>query len=197
MDVRSKIRSLTRKNRGGRHMQELNQSQGARRDLWHKDYIKAAQNNISVTDLKKLASHNHYRVRARVAEHPHTPIQVLYNLALDPHFEVRSALVARDCIPAVIFELLLADECPEVRYELAENPYLEMNRLLRLTEDTNPYVSERAWRTLNTISHRRKNTVSVAKSVVADKKCMPVNNCSPEEDALKAETAITRKLLAS
>ncbi|HNH72755.1 MAG TPA: hypothetical protein PLF23_03220, partial [Candidatus Obscuribacter sp.] len=128
---------------------------------WYKDYIRAAQFNLPAQEIKKLASHGHYRVRARVAEHPHASIQLLYSLAKDPHPEVRISLSGRKCLPAIILETLLNDECPEVRLELAENPHLELHKLHQLTQDDNPYVSERAWKTLRTVVERRKNWVSV------------------------------------
>ncbi|HMW88425.1 MAG TPA: hypothetical protein PKN86_09535 [Candidatus Obscuribacter sp.] len=163
---------------------------------WYKDYIRAAQFNLPAQEIKKLASHGHYRVRARVAEHPHASIQLLYSLAKDPHPEVRISLSGRKCLPAIILETLLNDECPEVRLELAENPHLELHKLHQLTQDDNPYVSERAWKTLRTVVERRKNWVSVLPACLINN-TLTVACPSRKEDSRQGEFTPALRRLAS
>lgn len=161
---------------------------------WHKDYIRAAQLNLPSLEIKKLASHEHYRVRARAAEHPYAPIQLLYSLAKDPHPEVRIALSGRKCLPAIILAILLNDECPEVRLELAENPHLDLHKLHLLTQDDNPYVAERAWQTLRALVERRKNWVSVLPARLVEN---TLSVCPPHtDDARQGECTPALRRLA-
>lgn len=114
----------------------------------HEDYIRAGSPETAVEELKKLAAHELYRVRRRIAENSNTPLEVLVILAEDSHPEVRSTVAEHHLTPRDLLEKLAEDECLEVRHYLAENANLPMEVLLKLAEDENPYVSHRAYRTI-------------------------------------------------
>lgn len=113
----------------------------------HQSYIEAAAKNLNCDKLIALARHQAARVRARIAERSDTPLPLLLELTHDSELEVRVAVAARDAIPPAVLARLLFD-LPEVRFELAENPHTCLTQLQALTQDSNPYVSERAWHTL-------------------------------------------------
>lgn len=112
------------------------------------DYLRAASPEITEAELVQLANHQACRVRARLAENPITPIEILWNLAADEEPEVRQGLTARPEIPLTILDYLLGDSSPEVRFELAENPHIPTPYLEALACDQNPFVAHRAKRTL-------------------------------------------------
>jgi hypothetical protein len=51
--------------------------------------------------------------------------------------------------PLRLLNKLAFDENPDVRYEIAEDANTPFDLLRMMTEDENPYVAERAKRTLN------------------------------------------------
>lgn len=112
------------------------------------EYIKAAQENLKVREMKRLSKHKNHAVRARIAEHTSTPDELLFEFCRDEHEEVRIALAARKHIPESILKILMDDTSPEVRFELAENPHVPTSTLETLSQDSNPFVAERAWLTL-------------------------------------------------
>ncbi|MBK9203684.1 MAG: HEAT repeat domain-containing protein [Candidatus Obscuribacter sp.] len=114
----------------------------------HQDYLKASSDQLEHKEIHKLAKHQSARVKARIAEREDTPLELLIALAQDPDPEVRLGLTARKAIPLSVLAILIFDDSPDVRYELADNPDLHHTQLHHLTEDSNPYVAERAWQTL-------------------------------------------------
>jgi hypothetical protein len=72
-----------------------------------------------------LACHRSERIRAAVADNPRTPYLGLVRLALD--------------------------ESADIRFQVAENHNVPVTILKLLAEDENPYVSERALRTIERI----------------------------------------------
>lgn len=113
-----------------------------------KEYMRAINQDLSLAELTELANHQAPKVRARVAENPITPIELLWRLLQDAVPEVRLGLTARAAIPLGILEYLLRDDSPEVRFEMAENPHLANSYLEILAADENPFVAHRAKRTL-------------------------------------------------
>ncbi len=82
----------------------------------------AEQPDTSSTALMKLAAHADVGVRIAVADHPST----------------RSETVL----------LLAQDENADLRYAIAENHNIDVAVLNMLTEDDNPFVAQRAKKTL-------------------------------------------------
>ena len=89
----------------------------------------AENSNASPELLNMLSSHTSCEVRIAVAEHQSTPISAVWKLA--------------------------EDSCLDIPYRLAENPFTPFEVLEWLTEYDNPYVKERALRTIT-----RKNATN-------------------------------------
>lgn len=91
----------------------------------------AEHSNASPGLLNMLSDHTSCEVRIAVAEHQSTPIKAVWKLA--------------------------EDNCLDIPYRLAENPFTPYEVLEWLTECDNPFVQDRALRTIkrkHAISHR-------------------------------------------
>ncbi len=84
----------------------------------------------------------------QVAENPSTPAQALHKLAKSLDVGVRTAIAdhINTSIETIMF--LTQDASADLRYALAENHNIDSSALHLLTEDTNPYVAQRALKTL-------------------------------------------------
>lgn len=71
------------------------------------------------------------------------------NLGLHESVEVRCAVAECSSTPPELLWKLSQDESPDVRYHLAGNHNISINVLFALTADENPYVADRAERTLD------------------------------------------------
>jgi hypothetical protein len=94
-----------------------------------------------------------------VAEDANTPRHLLDDLALSEDYNVRMAVADNPNTPVDLLMVLVRDEHLDVRYALAENHNIDTAVHKLLMEDDNPYVADRARRTLNRLS------------------CAPVINC--------------------
>jgi len=112
------------------------------------------------SSLMKLSKHNWESVVARVAENTNTPAEVLVELATHAHPDVRIALTENPNTPTRILVILAADESADVRYSLAENPNAPLAVLALLCDDENPYVADRATKTLARIQQARYSSNS-------------------------------------
>jgi hypothetical protein len=117
----------------------------------------ASHPEAKAESLKKLSTHECESLVARVAENPNTPMEVLEELARHPCPYVRAALCENENTPARILTMLADDEHVDVRYSLAENHNTPQAVLTRLAHDENPYVADRAQRTIL----RVRSTVTV------------------------------------
>lgn len=113
----------------------------------HHQYIRAAGANR--LNLHLLAHSSLASTRRRVAENYAAPIDVLDELSRDPNSEVRIAVGLNRRASEEILQVLTADPDPDVRYALAEASYLSLQALKRLSEDDNPFVCQRARRTVD------------------------------------------------
>ncbi|MGD9682451.1 MAG: hypothetical protein AB7W16_14795 [Candidatus Obscuribacterales bacterium] len=113
-----------------------------------RDYIAAGDPGASKNVLKRLSRHSSSNVRQRVAENPSAPADVLEMLACDEDPEVRGALSYNPSVSIFIVERLGRDPSPDVRLVLAESTTLPERILRMLMADENPYVSDRASRTM-------------------------------------------------
>ena len=112
-------------------------------------YLAAGQLNTPVQDLYELALDAQAAIRARVAQNPKVPPQLMMILLSDPNAEVRVGLSENPKAPFFILQRLAIDEDIHVRYDMAENPRTPEILLRRLMNDDNPYVALRAVRTVN------------------------------------------------
>lgn len=80
-----------------------------------------------------------------------TPAHVLDELVQSEDPEVRIALADNPNTPIDMLLLLTHDESADVRYSLAENHNVPLEVLRELLEDDNPYVADRARRTISRI----------------------------------------------
>ena len=108
--------------------------------------------------LKRLSRHDCYDIVARVAENANTNVETLEDLARHQCVDVRIALTENPNTPARVLLHLAGDEAVDVRYSLAENHNLPLTVLSKLCEDDNPYVSSRAYKTLNRLRQGTTNS---------------------------------------
>jgi hypothetical protein len=85
----------------------------------------------------------------RVAENPTTHAATLTRLSRHTSSAVRMAVCENSNTAEGVLLYLAADVCPDVRFTMAENPNIPQTVLQVLSTDENPYVCERASRTLN------------------------------------------------
>ncbi len=116
--------------------------------LFKNEYILAGRASTPESTLKQLAYSTEPEVRARVAENLAAPIDTMHVLLRDNNSDVRLALTQNENIPTSLLVLLAYYSSADVRYGMAENARLPQAILSTLTEDENPYVANRARRTL-------------------------------------------------
>jgi len=123
------------------------------------DYFRAGRSDTSVEALYVLACNESLKIRARVAENPATPELLLQDLSRDRNEEVRIAVGRNPATPLRVILQLAFDQHDDVRYSLAENASTHLIILLCLANDENPYVSDRALKTMQRIALGGKSKV--------------------------------------
>jgi hypothetical protein len=98
--------------------------------------------------LDHIASRGSDHLAKRVAEHPRAEASTLNQLALHEHYEVRAALADNQNIPLDLQWQLAQDIHPDVRFSLAQCYHIDQNVLTSLLDDDNPFVAHRAQITL-------------------------------------------------
>lgn len=114
----------------------------------HPDYISAGSDQTPTHELIRLARSTAGVVRRRVAENPRTPLIALIKLSYDRDPDVRIGVCDNASTPAGLLMLLAGNNCVDVRYAIAENSQVPSQILRVLARDENPYVADRATRTL-------------------------------------------------
>lgn len=99
--------------------------------------------------LDFLAKSDDQDVARRVAENQRTHAATLTRLSRHDSASVRMAVGENRNTAEGVLLYLTQDDCPDVRYIMAENPHIPLAVLEVLSTDENPYVCERAARTLN------------------------------------------------
>lgn len=84
----------------------------------------------------------------RIAEHPSLSQEAILSLCEHHDGEVRAGLVDNCSTPRHIIERLVVNQCIDVRYAIAANYDIDQDLLVRLLDDDNPYVVQRARQTL-------------------------------------------------
>lgn len=113
----------------------------------------------------------------RIAENPNTSRETLSVLAFHNDAEVRCAVADNINTPDTCFKRLAMDESSDVRYRVAENPSAPLASLYAVLKDENPYVSQRAKRTLSRIL---LNSIAEV--------CVPLSQSTNEVSAHSEET---------
>lgn len=120
------------------------------------DYLQAGRASTPAALLQKLAHSACTRVRARVAENQSTPRHLLDDLSKDTSTDVRIGLTYNPTTPTAILWELANDDDLDVRYSLAENANTLPIILIWLSGDENPYVAQRAYKTVEALLGREK-----------------------------------------
>ncbi|MGE0266322.1 MAG: response regulator [Candidatus Obscuribacterales bacterium] len=100
-----------------------------------------------------------------IAENRSTPVDVLSRLVNHASSEVRIGVADNPECTVEILQILKGDLSVDVRYSLADNHNIPLRILHDLAEDDNPYVADRALRTLN---NRSRSGISIARAVGAE-----------------------------
>lgn len=116
--------------------------------LRERRYVFAGNSLTPVDVLVDLACDKSVAIRRRVAENPRTPIEVLQQLSRDADCEVRVGVCDNHTTPPGLLLLLAMGDDADVRYAIAENANAPAQILCLLTRDENPYIAERAIRTM-------------------------------------------------
>lgn len=112
------------------------------------DYVLAGSPNTPTRVLDRLARAAECRVRKQAAENPSTSAEALIRLAADWNVGVVAAAALNPSLPRQILEELTRHDSLEVRYAIADGPAVPVSVLLRLADDENPYISQRAMQTI-------------------------------------------------
>ena len=102
-----------------------------------------------VKGLRQLTLMGSTMVRLRAAEHPFVSTETLLELSRDRNPEVRLSAAEHPKLPYFALQRLVQDPCLDVRLGLAENPNLPISILEILVKDENPYIEDRARRSLD------------------------------------------------
>lgn len=135
------------------------------------DYFQAGRESTSEHTLHMLSHSSCPKVRSRVAENPQTSAPTLEHLSQDLNVEVRIGLGNNRNTPIHILWQLALDEHLDVRFNLADNANTTPLILAWLSADDNPYIAQRAnktihaLRTLETKSHHTGANTMAAKTV--------------------------------
>jgi hypothetical protein len=87
-----------------------------------------------------------------IAEDANTPAHMLEDLALNEDHNVRMAVADNPNTPIDLLMVLARDEHLDIRYALAENHNIDTAVHNLLLDDDNPYVADRARRTLKRLN---------------------------------------------
>ncbi len=112
------------------------------------DYVLAGSPNTPTRVLDRLARAAECRVRKQAAENPSTSAEALMRLAADWNVGVVAAAALNPSLPRQILEALTRHDSLEVRYAIADGTCVPVTVLLRLADDENPYISQRAMQTI-------------------------------------------------
>lgn len=118
----------------------------------HIDYIRAGSAATPLVELTELSNAICPKLRARVAENSATPSSLLEKLSSDLSTEVRIGVGNNASTSTIIRWRLAFDEALDVRFSQAENAHTGTLILMWLAGDENPYIANRAIRTLRSIA---------------------------------------------
>lgn len=109
----------------------------------------AANPETSAVLLRKLATLTEDRlILTYLAENRSTPADTLKALSLHESQEIRTAVADNPCCPKETLKDLAKDDSADLRFAMAENHCLAEDLLHDLAMDANPWVKDRAEKTL-------------------------------------------------
>lgn len=114
----------------------------------HATHIQAGNSLSTAEELRELLKLKDQEIRLRLAENPASPPDVLAKLSDDPDPDVRAFVAGNPSTPKHIVQRLSEDEHGDIRYSMASNPCLPLEILYKLGQDQNPFVSDRAQKTI-------------------------------------------------
>lgn len=89
-----------------------------------------------------------------LAENSASNAELLAELSQDRDAQVRLAVAENPSTPHCLLELLALDEDADVRYGMAANAQMPAGILILLAQDENPYVSNRASKTMSSLARQ-------------------------------------------
>ena len=116
------------------------------------NHIQAANPDSAAAKLRKLLKSGDRETRLRLAENPSSPPDVLTKLSKDYDPEVRTCIANNHSTPGDIIKNLSKDLHDDVRFSMSSNPCLPLEILCELSQDQNPYVRDRAHKTIDGVS---------------------------------------------
>lgn len=103
--------------------------------------------------LAELCRCGHAEILSRIAENPNASEETLTDLSCDPEVEVRCSVVENENTPITVIWLLSTDPSDDVRYRQAECLHTPIRIVMRFLTDENPYIAQRARKTLTMHGH--------------------------------------------
>ncbi len=108
-----------------------------------------------VKRLCQLALTGSTMVRLRAAEQPSVSAGTLLKLSQDKNPEVRLSAAEHPNMPYLGLQRLIQDPCLDVRLGIAANPNMPISILEMLMKDENPYIKDRARRSIDRLNSTR------------------------------------------
>lgn len=121
----------------------------------------AANPDTPESILMLLITYSTAEIIERIAENPKAGPGIVRTLASHPLPRIRSAVCDHKSLKAEIIWRLAMDSEADVRYAVAENANVPHSVLKMLSEDENPYVANRAARTLAKLASVSNTTVNM------------------------------------
>ncbi len=115
----------------------------------HTTHLQAGNPLSAADNLRKLLETGDLETRLRLAENEASPPDVLRTLSNDKDPEVRAGIANNPSTTHNTLKCLATDTHDDVRFSMASNPHLPLAILQGFSEDHNPYVSDRAHKTID------------------------------------------------
>ena len=98
--------------------------------------------HYTMHNLTELSVDENPAVRRYVAEHPHTPVDVLVTLSTDKDWQVRRYVAQNPNTPVDVLVTMSTDSDDWVRRDVAKNPNTPVDVLAVLSTDSNAQVRD-------------------------------------------------------
>lgn len=123
-------------------------------------WLLAINPNTPAPILEHLAKDPHTGLLERIAEHPRTHVTTLLRLSNHEDAQVRAACVENNNLSIKTIWRLARDHSADVRLRMAESYTVPLAVLRVLSEDENPYVANRAAKTIRKMIEQVKTSRS-------------------------------------
>ncbi len=161
---------------------------------FHTTHLQAADPLAPPEKLRKLLRSGEFQVRLRLAENEASPPDLLRKLAKDSHPEVRASVANNPSTTCNTLKSLSVDNHDDVRFAMASNPQLPLEILRNFSQDSNPYISDRIHKTIDSLSleldleqqgfvsvpgaHARLGELLVASGIIEEKEIYATIACA-------------------